>query len=346
MKFLFFPISVIVCVQFSEESIPEDNKGLDDLYQGDILLNKQQEDDLRTSKARGAGLRLWPGGVVPYVISHELARSEVLVRTLKNIMTEWEVQTCIKFKTKTVEKAYIRFIYGKGCYSYVGCQGNEQTVSLGPNCWALGTLRHELGHALGFFHEQARPDRDMYINIEKDNIQAGKESNFDKLTPALQQSWMPFGTPYDYFSIMHFSPFAFTKDKKPTITAKDNRVSLRYLGQRDFISYLDLQQMNLMYNCPGNAVGYLDTICENYSRQIICYGGRKIRITYANYGRKYSSKCGFSFNRNCISPTSLKKVSQTCNGRSSCLLKASDKEFGDPCPFTKKYLAIRYECHP
>ena len=50
-------------------------------------------------------------------------------------------------------------------------------------------------------------------------------------------------------------------------------------------------------------------ICENYSRQIICYGGRKIRITYANYGRKYSSKCGFSFNRNCISPTSLKKVS-------------------------------------
>ena len=56
----------------------------------------------------------------------------------------------------------------------------------------------------------------------------GKESNFDKLTPALQQSWMPFGTPYDYFSIMHFSPFAFTKDKKPTITAKDNRVSQNF----------------------------------------------------------------------------------------------------------------------
>ena len=47
---------------------------MDDLYQGDILLNKQQEDDLRTSKARGAGLRLWPGGVVPYVISHELGK--------------------------------------------------------------------------------------------------------------------------------------------------------------------------------------------------------------------------------------------------------------------------------
>ena len=44
------------------------------MYQGDILLNKQQEDDLRTSKARGAGLRLWPGGVVPYVISHELGK--------------------------------------------------------------------------------------------------------------------------------------------------------------------------------------------------------------------------------------------------------------------------------
>lgn len=46
------------------------------------------------------------------------------------------------------------------------------------------------------------------------------------MTPAQQQSWMPFGTPYDYFSIMHFYPYAFTKNKEPTITPKNKKVSI------------------------------------------------------------------------------------------------------------------------
>lgn len=52
----------------------------------------------------------------------------------------------------------------------------------------------------------------------------GKSSNFNKMTHAQMQSWMPFGTPYDYSSIMHLSSYAFTKNKKPTITDKFNRV--------------------------------------------------------------------------------------------------------------------------
>ncbi|KAJ7393818.1 hypothetical protein OS493_003484 [Desmophyllum pertusum] len=256
---------------------------------------------------------------------------------LNNQMAVWEEKTCIKFKTRTTEKAYIMFTYGKGCYSYVGYQGNKQTLSLGKDCWLPGTLLHEIGHALGLFHEQARPDRDMYINIVRDNIQAGKASNFDKMTPAQQQTWMPFGTPYDYYSIMHFYSYAFTKNKKPTITPKNKNVKLYNIGAKRF------------HQLPGstaNAVGYFNTICEKYSGRITCYGGRKIKVTYANYGRKYLSKCGFGFNTNCGDPSSFEKVSKTCNGRSSCLLKATDEEFGDPCPYTSKYLAIRYECHP
>ena len=32
-----------------------------------------------------------------------------------------------------------------------------------------------LGHALGLFHEQSRPDRDSFVRIETQNIREGKK---------------------------------------------------------------------------------------------------------------------------------------------------------------------------
>ena len=59
------------------------------------------------------------------------------------------------------------------CYSNVGRMGGEQELSLAGPCLKKGTAIHELMHALGFWHEQNRPDRDFWVQIIMSNIQTG-----------------------------------------------------------------------------------------------------------------------------------------------------------------------------
>ena len=56
--------------------------------------------------------------------------------------------------------------------------GGKQDISLGFNCDSKGIVIHEIMHALGFFHEQSRSDRDQHIIIYKDNIVSGMLLNF------------------------------------------------------------------------------------------------------------------------------------------------------------------------
>ena len=66
----------------------------------------------------------------------------------------------------------------------------------------MGIAVHEMVHALGFLHEQSRPDRDDYVSIITGNIIPGRESNFAKFA---SQHTKLHGIGYDYGSLMHYS---------------------------------------------------------------------------------------------------------------------------------------------
>ena len=68
----------------------------------------------------------------------------------------------------------------------------------------MGVVVHELGHALGFLHEQSRPDRDQYVDVITENIEEGKEENFHKYSHLQIDS---LGVEYDLGSIMHYGKF-------------------------------------------------------------------------------------------------------------------------------------------
>lgn len=51
-------------------------------------------------------------------------------------------------------------------------------MSIGAGCDTKAVVEHELLHALGFYHEQSRSDRDDYVKIWWDQIEEGGPDMF------------------------------------------------------------------------------------------------------------------------------------------------------------------------
>ena len=175
------------------------------IWDGDIILGTPEELSPVNAEASGNTLesrnkisvvsskeKLWAGGIVPYVIDPELENPHV-----PDAIRHWEQNTPIRFVERTDQPNWVRFTPGSGCLSHVGMVGGEQRIVLNEFC-GPGTVVHEIGHAVGLWHEHQRNDRDPHVWVSSCPLDPNSP-NYRKNGPRAFASG-----PYDYGSIMQY----------------------------------------------------------------------------------------------------------------------------------------------
>ncbi|KAF2900237.1 hypothetical protein ILUMI_05946 [Ignelater luminosus] len=227
---------------------------LGDETQGDLLFYGYRDPILQ-----------WKDAIIPIVFDtiYTEEQREWIMKSLMEITS----RSCIKFIPPLKgERDYV-FIthHKKGCSSYIGKRGGLQILNLTPSkpgtdCFQTSVIVHEFLHVLGFIHQQSVPNRDDYVHILYDNIKPGKKKDFEKHVG----SGKILNEEYDFLSIMHYSPYAKSKNGEKTIIPKNSSIVLK---KNTKLSKMDVEKINKAYcNKPVPTSTTQDKIVINGSR--------------------------------------------------------------------------------
>ncbi|CAL4064917.1 unnamed protein product, partial [Meganyctiphanes norvegica] len=128
--------------------------------------------------------------------------------------------------------------------SKVGRIGGAQPLHLGVKVF-YRTIVHELLHALGFYHEHQRPDRDQFVRINWNNV--AERKNFDKYW---DQYASYANTKYDIDSIVHYQHNEGSRNHHQSVIQGIHK----QIPSRDTLSKTDIKALNQHYKCNSQCI--------------------------------------------------------------------------------------------
>ncbi|XP_050087684.1 zinc metalloproteinase nas-4-like [Anopheles aquasalis] len=191
----------------------------------------------------------WPNATIPYMFDESLLNTpqRTIIRAAMEVLQH---RTCVRFveRSREVQHLLITAEETSGCWADTGQQTGTTYLNLPSYCTqSIGTILHELLHALGFLHQHTRPDRDRYVCVRYENVlpQPSALYNYEIVWP---WTHLAFPLPYDFESIMHYTPdmYSIAPGRSMTMVPR-HPWNISQLGQRNHLTEHDVLAIHFVY---------------------------------------------------------------------------------------------------